>query len=98
MASWGACARTLLSLFQLRATSRSIRHGGHAMADAPTTPVADATLRTRLADIAQHFDTLPDPRSAINRVHPLDSVIVIAILAILAGANGPTAIARWAEV
>src|SRR5205085_6510851 len=28
--------------------------------------------------------------------HPLVSVVVIALLAILAGANGPTAIAKWA--
>lgn len=60
--------------------------------------LADASPSTSLADIAKHFDQLPDPRSAINRVHPLSSVIVIAILAILAGCNGPTAIARWAQV
>jgi predicted transposase YbfD/YdcC len=53
--------------------------------------------RTTLADIAQHFDTLQDPRSPINRHYPLTSVVVIAILAILAGANGPTAIATWAR-
>jgi predicted transposase YbfD/YdcC len=52
---------------------------------------------TTLADIAQHFDTLEDPRCAINRLHPLTSVVVISIMAILAGANGPTAIARWAR-
>jgi predicted transposase YbfD/YdcC len=51
---------------------------------------------TSLADIAQHFDSLEDPRCHINRHHPLTSVIVIAIMAILAGANGPTAIAKWA--
>ena len=51
---------------------------------------------TTLAEIAKHFDTLEDPRCHINRRHPLTSVVVIAIMAILAGANGPTAIARWA--
>lgn len=51
---------------------------------------------TSLADIAKHFDTLEDPRCPINRRHPLTSVVVIAIMAILAGANGPTAIAKWA--
>ena len=51
---------------------------------------------TTLADIAKHFDTLDDPRCHVNRLHPLTSVVVIAIMAILAGANGPTAIAKWA--
>ena len=42
---------------------------------------------------------LPDaggPALPINRRHPLPSVLVIAVLAVLAGAAGPTAIARWA--
>jgi predicted transposase YbfD/YdcC len=41
---------------------------------------------------------LEDPRSAINQRHPFVSVVVIAVVAVLAGANGPTAIARWAEL
>jgi predicted transposase YbfD/YdcC len=53
--------------------------------------------RTSLADLAKHFDTLKDPRSHVNRLHPLNSVVVIAVMAILAGANGPTAIAKWAR-
>jgi predicted transposase YbfD/YdcC len=57
-----------------------------------------ATLpHTTPSDIAQFFAHLPDPRSAINRRHPLPSVVVIAIMAILAGAHGPTSIARWAQ-
>ena len=36
------------------------------------------------------------PRSTVNRRHPLASVLVIALLAVLAGAGGPTAIAAWA--
>jgi len=55
------------------------------------------TERTSLNAIAQHFDALEDPRCPINRRHPLTSVVVIAIMAILAGANGPTAIAKWAR-
>lgn len=55
------------------------------------------TQRTSLEEIAQHFDALEDPRCPINRRHPLTSVVVIAIMAILGGANGPTAIARWAR-
>lgn len=57
-----------------------------------------ATTSTSLRNMAEQFDQLPDPRCHINRLHPLSSVIVIAILAILAGCNGPTAIARWARV
>jgi predicted transposase YbfD/YdcC len=53
--------------------------------------------RTTLTEIAKHFDTLEDPRCHINRHHLLTSVVVIAIMAILAGANGPTAIAKWAR-
>jgi len=53
-------------------------------------------VRVDLKEVVQHFKQLEDPRSAVNRLHPLESVIVIAIMAVLAGANGPTAIAKWA--
>jgi hypothetical protein len=52
--------------------------------------------RVCLDEIVAHFQELEDPRSTINQRHPLASVLVIAILAVLAGAGGPTAIARWA--
>ena len=52
--------------------------------------------RVTLDEVIAHFQDLEDPRSTINQRHPLDSVIVIALLAVLAGASGPTAIARWA--
>jgi predicted transposase YbfD/YdcC len=39
---------------------------------------------------------LEDPRSSVNLKHPLVSVVVIAMMAVLAGAGGPTAIAKWA--
>ena len=55
-------------------------------------------LRLDIEDVVRHFEELEDPRSAVNRHHPLSSVVVIAIMAILAGANGPTAIARWANL
>jgi len=54
------------------------------------------TQRTSLLDIAKHFESLEEPRSHVNRRHPLTSVIVIAVMAILAGAKGATAIAKWA--
>lgn len=50
-----------------------------------------------LDEIIGYFDQLEDPRSSINRKHPLVSVVVIAMMAVLAGAGGPTAIARWAK-
>lgn len=53
-------------------------------------------LRVGVDEIVARFDKLDDPRSAINRKHPLVSVVVISIMAVLAGANGPTAIAEWA--
>jgi predicted transposase YbfD/YdcC len=45
----------------------------------------------------ESFATLEDPRSPINRRHPLPSILVLAVLAVLAGAGGPAAIARWAK-
>lgn len=50
-----------------------------------------------LEEVIGYFDALEDPRDTVNRKHPLVSVVVIAIMAILSGAGGPTAIARWAE-
>ena len=54
--------------------------------------------RITLDEVVLHFAELEDPRSSINRQHPLVSVVVIAVMAVLAGANGPTAIARWAAL
>src|SRR5215831_19304627 len=54
--------------------------------------------RIGLDEVVRHFQTLEDPRSSINRKHPLVSVVVIALMAVLAGANGPTAIATWADL
>ena len=57
-----------------------------------------ASNRTKLDEIVESFSALEDPRSRINRRHPLPSILVIAVLAVLAGAAGPTAIARWADL
>jgi predicted transposase YbfD/YdcC len=54
--------------------------------------------RIGLDEVVGHFEELEDPRSSVNRKHPLVSVIVIAVMAVLAGANGPTAIAKWAAL
>jgi predicted transposase YbfD/YdcC len=56
------------------------------------------THRISITDIVDYFDELEDPRSPINIKHPLVSVVVIAMMAVLAGANGPTAIAKWAKL
>jgi predicted transposase YbfD/YdcC len=51
-----------------------------------------------LDEIVGYFDELEDPRSTINQKHPLVSVVIIAMMAVLAGAGGPTAIAAWAAI
>jgi len=51
-----------------------------------------------LDEVVGYFDELEDPRSTINQKHPLVSVVVIAMMAVLAGAGGPTAIATWAKL
>jgi predicted transposase YbfD/YdcC len=55
-----------------------------------------ANVHVTLDEVLAYFDELEDPRSTINQKHPLVSVVVIAMMGILAGAGGPTAIAKWA--
>ena len=57
-------------------------------------PPSDVSIG--LQEIVCHFDELEDPRSKINRLHPLPSVLTIALIGVLAGAKGPTGIAKWA--
>jgi len=57
-----------------------------------------AVQRVGLDEVVEHFEHLEDPRSTVNRQHPLSSVVVIALMAVLAGAGGPTAIAKWAAI
>src|SRR6266404_9671116 len=57
-----------------------------------------ATASIGLEEITCYFDELEDPRSTINQKHPFVSVVVIALMAVLAGANGPTSIAKWALI
>jgi predicted transposase YbfD/YdcC len=54
--------------------------------------------RIGLDEVARYFEELEDPRSTVNRLHPLVSVVVISLMAVLAGADGPTAIAKWAAL
>jgi predicted transposase YbfD/YdcC len=55
-------------------------------------------VRLGLDEVMLHFQDLEDPRSTINQQHPLLSVVVIALMATLGGANGPTGIAKWANL
>jgi hypothetical protein len=55
------------------------------------------STRRKLDEIVESFATLEDPRPSIHRRHPLPSILVLAVLAVLAGAAGPTAIARRAK-
>lgn len=48
--------------------------------------------------IVDYFKDLEDPRSHVNRRHRLVDVIVISVLGVIAGADGPAAIAVWAGV
>lgn len=48
--------------------------------------------------LIEHFRELPDPRSKVNRLHELVDVIVISVLAVIANADGPAAIAKWAAL
>ncbi|MGW3047749.1 transposase family protein [Kitasatospora sp. NPDC001175] len=45
-----------------------------------------------------HLATVPDPRRARGRRHPLAFVLALAACAVLAGAKSLTAIAEWANV
>ncbi|MBV8265730.1 MAG: ISAs1 family transposase, partial [Planctomycetaceae bacterium] len=55
-------------------------------------------IHLTLDEVVRHFEELEDPRCSITRTPPLVSVVVLAVIAVLAGASGPTAIARWAAL
>ena len=44
-----------------------------------------------------HFNELPDPRQAVKVVYPLDEVLLLSLLAVLAGAETFTDIARFGD-
>lgn len=52
-------------------------------------------IQIGLESVMRHFEELEDPRSEVNLRYPLVSVVVISLMA---GAAGPTAIARWATL
>jgi predicted transposase YbfD/YdcC len=47
--------------------------------------------------ILTSFHDLKDPRSHVNRLHNFGDLLVICIMAVIAGADGPQAIGTWAE-
>ena len=49
-----------------------------------------------VVSILDYFEDLEDPRSLVNRKHLLGDLIVICILAVISGADGPQAIGVWA--
>lgn len=53
---------------------------------------------SEMRGIVECFEELPDPRSTVNRRHLLVDVLVISMLAVIAGADGPAAIATWGEL
>lgn len=59
--------------------------------------MAERTL-SNVGSLKEHFAELPDPRSSINRRHLLVDVIVVCVCGVLAGADGPAAIAAWAKL
>jgi hypothetical protein len=54
--------------------------------------------RLILNEVVLHSAELEDPRSTVNRWHPLVSVAITAAMAVRADARGPAAIARWAAL
>lgn len=64
-------------------------------------PYYQSTAVTKSFDdvdsIVQEFGDFDGPRSTINRHHVLGDLIVICIMAVIAGADGPLAIGTWAE-
>jgi len=55
--------------------------------------VLDFDVKSILDDFAE----LPDPRSHVNQRHLLGDIIVMSIMAVVAGAEGPKAIGLWAK-
>ena len=57
----------------------------------------DAAEIVTAESILAEFSELEDPGSVINRIHLLGDIIVISIMSVVAGADGPNAIGVWAK-
>jgi predicted transposase YbfD/YdcC len=87
---WTVCLYDILCVYNILCVATfTAAHGEQTVAD---------IQQISLDQVIVHFEQLEDPRSTINRQHPLVSVVVIALMAVLAGASGPTAIAKWAAL
>ena len=51
----------------------------------------------QLTTLKETCEPIEDPRTPMNILHPVENIVSIAIAAILAGADGPKSIARWAR-
>ncbi|MCL2625142.1 MAG: ISAs1 family transposase [Planctomycetaceae bacterium] len=51
-----------------------------------------------LQEIINAFKQLDDPRMVNKNDHLLINIIVIAVCAVIAGADGPTAVGQWAKI
>ena len=58
--------------------------------------MASQAQLANLEELVACFEDLEDPRSEVNRRHPLVSIGSISTMAVLTGADGPTSIHRWA--
>ncbi len=52
-----------------------------------TTDVAAKSARVSVQDMTQYFRGLEDPWDSVNRLHSLDNVLVIDVLAVMTGAG-----------
>jgi predicted transposase YbfD/YdcC len=62
-----------------------------------TIPAEDGPVTLDLGAIQSHFQTLPDARKRRGLRYPLAVLLTVAVLAKLAGASDPAAIAQWAK-
>ena len=44
--------------------------------------------RIDFSEVVRHFESLGAPRSSINRLHPLNSVVVISLMPVPGGTDG----------
>jgi DDE_Tnp_1-associated len=61
----------------------------------PTCP-CPASPRQRTPHLLAYLASVPDPRAARGRRHPLVAIVAMAAAAVLAGARSIAAIAEWA--